>query len=66
MCIQKPEDHERMAKLGYTPEKPEVTESDYAKLSDKELDELLEIFKNVGRDPGARRILKNNIGFQLN
>jgi hypothetical protein len=46
---EKPEDHERMAKLGYTHEKPEVTESDYAKLSDKELDELLEIFKNVGR-----------------
>ena len=48
---EKPEDHERMAKLGYTHEKPEMkseaTESDYMKLSDKELDELLTIFENV-------------------
>jgi hypothetical protein len=42
-----------MAKLGYTHEKPEMkseaTESDYMKLSDKELDELLTIFENVHR-----------------
>ena len=48
---EKPEDHERMMKLGYTNEKPEMkseaTESDYMKLSDKELDELLTIFENV-------------------
>ena len=48
---EKPEDHERMAKLGYTHEKPEMkseaTESDYMKLSDKELDELLTIFENI-------------------
>jgi hypothetical protein len=50
---EKPEDHERMKKLGYTHEKPEMkseaTESDYMKLSDKELDELLTIFENVHR-----------------
>ena len=50
---EKPEDHERMMKLGYTNEKPEMkseaTESDYMKLSDKELDELLTIFENVHR-----------------
>ena len=50
---EKPEDHERMKKLGYDHEKPETKseakKSDYMKLSDKELDELLTIFKNVGR-----------------
>jgi len=58
---EKPEDHERMAKLGYTHEKPEMKseaiESDYMKLSDKELDELLTIFENVHRST-SKDVLK--------
>ena len=50
---EKPEDHMKMKKMGYSHEKPEMkseaTTSDYMRLSDKELDELLKIFKNVGR-----------------
>lgn len=58
---EKPEDHERLAAKGWTHEEPELDEAsatDYAKLSDKDIDKLIDIFKDVGRK-SAQPILKS-------
>lgn len=57
---EKPEDHERLTAKGWTREEPELDEavaSDFVKLSDKDLDKLIDIFKDVGRK-SAQPVMK--------